>query len=119
MFSSSDRLQALFVEEIYYIWMHWIIKMAFLLFYLRFATRLFKTLVYCTMGLNMLFTIIIWLIGFLQCIPLDALFHPAAHPTVKCLDNSVLAYVPAAFVSHPSSLFGLLRVSNEAADHLY
>jgi hypothetical protein len=98
----SNRPQALFVEEIYYIWMHWVIKTAFLLFYLRFAnTRVFTTLVYCTMGLNTLFAIITWLLYCLQCVPLDAYFHPAAHPTVKCLNRSILAFVPAAFVSYP------------------
>jgi hypothetical protein len=71
--------------------MHWVIKMAFLLFYLRF-------LVYGTMGLNTLFAIITWLLYVLQCVPLDAYFNPAAHPAVKCLDKSILAFVPAAFV---------------------
>lgn len=82
--------------------MHWIIKMAFLLFYLRFVnTKLFRTLVYCTMALNTLTVLTTWSIYCLQCIPLDAYFHPAAHPTVKCLDKSILAFVPAALVSHP------------------
>jgi hypothetical protein len=80
--------------------MHWVIKMAFLLFYLRFAnTRLFRNLVYCTMALNTLTAVTTWTIYCLQCMPLDAYFHPEAHPTVKCLDKSVLAFVPAAFVS--------------------
>jgi hypothetical protein len=79
--------------------MHWVIKMAFLLFYLRFATaKTFKFLVYGTMGLNTLFAIITWLLYVLQCVPLDAYFNPAAHPAVKCLDKSILAFVPAAFV---------------------
>src|SRR6266487_2807371 len=77
--------------------MHWIIKTAFLLFYLRFATKIFRTLVFCTMGLNTIFTLIIWLMYCFQCMPLDAFFNRAAHPTTKCLDNSILAFVPAAF----------------------
>jgi hypothetical protein len=84
--------------------MHWIIKMAFLLFYLRFAAaKVFRTLVYATMGLNTLLTVIIWFIYCFQCIPLDAYFNKAAHPTVKCLDNSILFFVPAAFVGRPKS----------------
>lgn len=100
----ADMSQALFAEEIYYIWMHWVIKMAFLLFYLRFATtRTFRYLVYGTMGLNTIFSLITWLLYVLQCVPLDAVFHPAAHPTAKCIDRSVLAFVPTAFVSlHPN-----------------
>ncbi|CZR51053.1 uncharacterized protein PAC_00928 [Phialocephala subalpina] len=88
---------ALFVEEIYYVWMHWVVKTAFLLFYLRFAVKGFRVLVFCTMGLNTLFTVITWLVYCFQCIPLDAFFNKAAHPEVKCLDNSILAFVPAAF----------------------
>lgn len=98
-FSNIHDSQGLFIEELYYVWMHWVIKMAFLSFYLRFATKLFKKLVYCTIGLNTLFTLIQWLIYCLQCIPLDTFVHPTAHPNVKCLDNSVLAFVPAALVS--------------------
>ena len=96
----ADPFQALFAEEIYYIWMHWVIKMAFLLFYLRFATtRTFRYLVYSTMGLNTIFSTITWTLYVLQCMPLDALFHPAAHPTAKCVDRAVLAFVPTGFVS--------------------
>ena len=80
--------------------MHWVIKMTFLLFYLRLAhTNTFKWLTYGTMGLNTVFTLIIWLIYVLQCVPLDAYFHPQAHPDVICLPTKVLYYVPAALVS--------------------
>ncbi|PBP16768.1 hypothetical protein BUE80_DR012336 [Diplocarpon rosae] len=92
----SKLTTALFVEELYYVLMHWIIKMAFLLFYLRFATKLFRTLVFCTIGLNCAFTVAQWMVYCLQCLPLDTFFHPAAHPTVRCIDNKVLAFLPAA-----------------------
>jgi hypothetical protein len=85
-----------------YSWMHFIIKMAFLLFYLRFATKRFRKLVYCTMAINIVFTLIILLLYCFQCMPLDAFFNPALHPNVKCVHNSVLAFVPAAFVGHLS-----------------
>lgn len=97
-------ITALFVEELYYVLMHWVIKMAFLLFYLRFATKRFRTLVFCTIGINCAFTVIQWLLYCLQCIPIDAFFHPELHPGVKCIDNSVLAFVPAALVSNPLPL---------------
>jgi hypothetical protein len=102
LFTVPNAFQALFAEEIYYIWMHWVIKMAFLLFYLRFATtRTFRYLVYGTMGLNNIFSIITWLLYVLQCMPIDAIFHPAAHPTAKCINRAVLAFVPTGFVSLP------------------
>lgn len=87
--------------------MHWVVKTAFLLFYLRFAVKGFRLLVFCTMGLNTLFTVITWLVYCFQCIPLDAFFNKAAYPEVKCLDNSILAFVPAAFVRPLSHSFGL------------
>jgi hypothetical protein len=51
------------------------------------------------MGLNTIFSIITWLLYVLQCMPLDAIFHPAAHPKAKCVDRAVLAFAPTGFVS--------------------
>ncbi|KAJ5719283.1 hypothetical protein N7493_007738 [Penicillium malachiteum] len=59
----------LFVEEIMYIWMQFIIKTAFLLFYLRLVT-------------NTNFTYTFW--------------DSAAHPGAKCLSTTVTYYVPVA-----------------------
>ncbi|KAL3427511.1 integral membrane family protein [Phlyctema vagabunda] len=87
---------ALFVEELYYVWMHCIIKMAFLLFYLRFATKSFRKLVYCTIAVNVIFTVLQWLLYCFQCVPLKAFFDAASYPNVKCLDNKILAFLPAA-----------------------
>ncbi|KAL2059803.1 hypothetical protein VTL71DRAFT_10187 [Oculimacula yallundae] len=89
-------ITALFVEELFYVLMHWVIKMAFLLFYLRFATKVFRTLVICTIGLNCAFTVAQWLLYCLQCMPIDAFFHPELHPGVQCIDNKILAFLPAA-----------------------
>lgn len=81
-----------------YPWMHCWIKMCFLLFYLRLChERKFVIAVYCVMGYNVVTTIVLWLVYILQCIPLDALLHPSAHPDVKCLAVDVI-YV---FVPYP------------------
>ncbi|KAH6663542.1 hypothetical protein B0J14DRAFT_258505 [Halenospora varia] len=106
----QNLTNALFAEEMIYVWMHWAIKMAFLLFYLRFAIKLFRTLVFWTIGLNTLFTIIIWLIYCFQCIPLSAFFNPTMHPGVKCLKNSILAFVPAAFSIFTDILIVILPI---------
>lgn len=92
--------------------------MAFLLFYLRFATKLFRTLVFCTIGLNTIFTAVQWLLYCLQCIPIDAFFHKAAHPNISCVDNSVLAFLPAALVCPPANFFSFLP-ANSIVDHLH
>ena len=91
--------QGLFAEEIMYTFMHFIIKMAFLLFYLRFATKTFRKLVWVTIGLNSIMTLAILLLYCFQCLPLDAFFNPQNHPNVKCVDNNYLAFIPASFVS--------------------
>ncbi|OKL58121.1 hypothetical protein UA08_06435 [Talaromyces atroroseus] len=89
--------KALFAEEIYYIWMHFTIKMSFLFFYLRIShTRQFTYLVYGTMGLVTTFTIIAWLIYCLQCIPLAAFWDAAAYPDAKCLSTKITYYVAVA-----------------------
>lgn len=83
-----------------YPWMHCWIKMCFLLFYLRLCSeRNFAIAVYCVMAYNIASTIALWLLYGLQCIPLDALFHPAAHPDVKCLPSDVIYFVPYPLVS--------------------
>jgi len=90
----------LFIEEIYYMFTHCVIKMAFLLFYLRLSPETtFRRWVYMAMALNVMFTLTNWLIACLQCIPLDAFFHPAAHPGTKCISQFVTFFVPAFLVS--------------------
>ncbi|KIW88831.1 uncharacterized protein Z519_10315 [Cladophialophora bantiana CBS 173.52] len=90
-------LKVLFAEEIYYIWMHFWIKICFLLFYLRLASaRTFRMLVYCTIGLTAAITVTIWLIYCLQCKPLQAFWYPTLYPTAKCLPSKVTYFVPGS-----------------------
>ncbi|KAI3392596.1 hypothetical protein diail_5470 [Diaporthe ilicicola] len=86
----------LFVEELFYMVTHWTIKMTFLIFYLRLSpNKRFRVWCFATMGLNTAFMVINWLLALLQCIPLDAYFHPAAHPDAKCIDKGVLLLGPS------------------------
>ncbi|KAJ5216800.1 hypothetical protein N7468_009808 [Penicillium chermesinum] len=65
----------LFAEEISYIWMQFIIKTAFLLFYLRLTSST----------------------TFIKgCMPLAAFWDLPAHPNAKCLPKSVTYYVPVS-----------------------
>ncbi|RAH41715.1 uncharacterized protein BO95DRAFT_422195 [Aspergillus brunneoviolaceus CBS 621.78] len=85
----------LFVEEVFYMFVHWTIKQAFLLFYLRLSPdRSFQIKVFSTMVLNTLFTITNWLLAFLQCRPLGAIFHPAEYTNAQCLSTYVVMMVP-------------------------
>ncbi|OCL06105.1 hypothetical protein AOQ84DRAFT_366094 [Glonium stellatum] len=86
----------LFIEEIFYMFTHWTIKQAFLLFYLRLSPQKnFRRMVLGTMVLNTAFTAINWMLAFLQCIPFDAILHAAAHPGAKCINKLVLLIVPS------------------------
>ncbi|KAH6696489.1 hypothetical protein DL95DRAFT_507359 [Leptodontidium sp. 2 PMI_412] len=108
----QNLVHALFAEEIMYSWMHFIIKTAFLLFYLRFAINTFRKLAYATMGINLVFTLATILLYCFQCRPLDAFFNPLNHPDVKCIDNSVLAFVPAAFSIFVDVLIVILPIQS-------
>lgn len=95
----NSELQWLFIEEVYYMLLHWTIKQAFLLFYLRLSPQKgFQIAVYTTMGINTSFTIINWMLAFFQCRPLDALIHPEAHPNAQCLSQYAVMMVPTALV---------------------
>ncbi|KAK8129974.1 hypothetical protein PG999_002354 [Apiospora kogelbergensis] len=58
-------------------------------------TKTFRRLVWATMVLNTAFMIVNWLLAFLQCIPMDAIFHPERHPDAKCIDKNILLMGPS------------------------
>ncbi|KAB2573449.1 hypothetical protein DBV05_g7858 [Lasiodiplodia theobromae] len=87
--------QGLFAIEIYYIWMHFHLKMGFLLFYMRLShVQSFRILIYMAMVCNALCTVGIWVLYCLQCIPLEAFWNPAKYPDTICLNSSVTYFVP-------------------------
>lgn len=98
--TSSSFSQWLFVEEIFYMFTHWTIKMTFLIFYLRLSPdRTFRRCCFATMVLNTACMITNWLLAALQCIPIDAYFNPAAHPEAACINRNVLLMGPFVLVS--------------------
>lgn len=91
-------LRVLIVQEPFYVYLHWIVKMSFLLFYLRLVRTLtFKKFVYASIAINTVMAIIPFTLYFVQCIPLNAFFNPADYPDAKCIPKSVLFYVPSSF----------------------
>lgn len=100
MTSQADSLEKwLFIEELFYMITHWTIKMTFLIFYLRLSpNNTFRITCFVTMGLNTAFMVVNWLLALLQCIPLDAYFHPANHPNAKCISKGVLLLGPSILV---------------------
>ncbi|KAJ4350580.1 hypothetical protein N0V95_004631 [Ascochyta clinopodiicola] len=48
-----EIVKILFIEEVYYYFVHWVVKFAFLVFYLRLSPdKTFRKLVYFGMGTN-------------------------------------------------------------------
>ncbi|KAL1639130.1 hypothetical protein SLS58_008217 [Diplodia intermedia] len=91
--------QGLFAIEIYYVWMHFHLKLGFLLFYLRLShLKSFRVAVYLTMGFNGVVTVGMWLLYFLQCTPLEAFWNPVKYPTPNCLDTKVTYFVPYSII---------------------
>ncbi|PYH91802.1 hypothetical protein BO71DRAFT_401046 [Aspergillus ellipticus CBS 707.79] len=84
-----------FIENIFYMLVHWTLKHAFLLFYLRLSPqRTFQRTVYGAMILNTLVIIANWLLAFLQCRPLEAIFHPTEYLSANCINTYVVTMVP-------------------------
>lgn len=73
--------------------------MSFLFFYLRLSPNAnFQRMVYATMALNTMVTITNWLLAFLQCIPFEAVLHPADYPDAKCIEEDIVLMLPSALV---------------------
>ncbi|KAF7594600.1 hypothetical protein BBP40_008867 [Aspergillus hancockii] len=88
----------LFVIEFVYIFCQWLIKMSFLTFYLRVLSisPVYKKAVYGAMVFTSAQTLAVLLFYGLQCLPLDAFFHPEDHPDAKCIPTPVTLYFPAS-----------------------
>ncbi|KAF1352738.1 hypothetical protein EJ07DRAFT_23355, partial [Lizonia empirigonia] len=91
-----EIIKVLFVEEVYYYFVHWVIKFAFLFFYLRLSPdRTFRRLVYFGMATNIAIFVVNILLACLQCMPFDEILHPGTHPEAKCIPPIVLLVVPS------------------------
>lgn len=100
--------QWLFYEEIFYMFAHLVIKQTFLMFYLRLTpNHRFRRFVYAVMILSAAFTLVNWLLAFLQCIPFDAIFHPELYPNATCMNKYVVLMTPSVLVSrlNPQPIF--------------
>ncbi|KAF1353219.1 hypothetical protein BDV97DRAFT_396067 [Delphinella strobiligena] len=85
----------LFVEEFYYYFEQLLIKMCFLLFYLRFLGKTpARKFIYATMALVYLQVGGTWIFYGLQCRPVDAFLHPELHPNAVCFTTGLAMYAP-------------------------
>ncbi|KAE8145112.1 hypothetical protein BDV25DRAFT_144961 [Aspergillus avenaceus] len=96
--SSSSQLHLLFAIEFVYIFCQWLIKMSFLTFYLRVLSisPVYKKAVWGAGIFTTFQTLVVLLFYGLQCLPLDAFFHPEAYPHAKCIPTPVTLYFPAS-----------------------
>lgn len=78
------------------------IKLSFLLFYMRFlGTTQWRRAIYFTMALVCVQVAGTWVFYGLQCIPIQAYFHPEKYPNAHCLNTGIAYYAPSAAVSIP------------------
>ncbi|KAL7782340.1 hypothetical protein V8C43DRAFT_296088 [Trichoderma afarasin] len=88
-------LKGLLLEEYWYVFMQFAVKMCFLLFFFRLSeTQLFLQFLWAIIGFHMLSTIAIWLLYSLQCRPLKAFYAPELYPDAKCLSTTITYFVP-------------------------
>lgn len=100
-----QSVQLLFTEEIYYVFLHFCIKMSFLLFFLRLSPATgFRRAVWSVIGINIFVTVGVWILYCLQCQPIEAYWNKAKYPDVKCLPFAVSLWLPACAVSLCSNL---------------
>jgi hypothetical protein len=81
--------------------------MSFLFFYRRTlqTTRPFRIAVIITMVLVCLQTGGTWIFYGLQCIPIQAYFHPELYPNAVCISSGLSYYLPSVAVSLTNNLF--------------
>ncbi|EUC28383.1 hypothetical protein COCCADRAFT_41087 [Bipolaris zeicola 26-R-13] len=91
-----EILKWLFVEEVLYYSVHWVIKLAFLVFYLRLSpdSDTFRHAVYFGVGLNTVVWIASVLVACFQCMPFDEIFHPGMHSDAQCINKMILLLGP-------------------------
>ncbi|KAL6150343.1 hypothetical protein ACJQWK_00607 [Exserohilum turcicum] len=112
----------LFIEEIVYYCVHWVIKSAFLLFYMRLSPkRGFRMAIHIAGGFNTAILIInVYVLycialdqasrltcttSFLacfQCVPFEAILKPGSIPGAKCIPTMAVLLVPSILVKLPS-----------------
>ncbi|KAF1911462.1 hypothetical protein BDU57DRAFT_461805 [Ampelomyces quisqualis] len=86
----------LYILPIYYTFMHFIIKNAFLAYYLRLSpNRNFRLWVGVGFGLNMCSFLYALLIVVFQCTPVTAALKTLARLTAQCTDRQFVLYTPA------------------------
>lgn len=94
-FQSLDLLRTAFIEEIVIYGAHSVIKITFLLFYLRLSVDLvFRSLVY--LGFALAFSVFLssLLMTVLQCVPFEKILNPMLHPEVTCIDMRIIMLTP-------------------------
>ncbi|KAF5850522.1 hypothetical protein GGP41_002751 [Bipolaris sorokiniana] len=92
-------LKWLFIEQVAYYSVHWVIKSAFLLFYLRLSTRKPFRIAICIGGaINGTILIINTLMACFQCVPFDEILHPGTHPNAVCINRLAMLIVPSVLI---------------------
>jgi hypothetical protein len=103
--SELTRLQYLYILSIYYTGMHFLIKSAFLTYYLRLSpNRRFRTWIGVGYGLNFGSLIVGLLLLVFQCIPVKAALSTLARLNATCMDRDFVLFAPSSMVLSPQTL---------------
>ncbi|KAG6365789.1 hypothetical protein INS49_007400 [Diaporthe citri] len=85
------------VNQFWYAWLQFSIKMCFLLFYYRLTDRTgFRRWLWAILGFHIVTTIVIAILIGLQAVPLAAVYEPQNYPNAARIDLSVILFVPFA-----------------------
>lgn len=106
--------QYLYILPIYYHFIHFLIKSAFLAYYLRLSpNRTFRLWVGVGFGLVFGSLLIGILILVFQCIPVRAALELIDRLKAQCMDRQFVPYAPAAIVCHLLGHSSLLLTKSE------
>ncbi|KAF5024534.1 hypothetical protein F66182_3297 [Fusarium sp. NRRL 66182] len=94
-FASADLMRTAFMEEIVIYAAHAVIKITFLLFYMRLSPE-YPFRLFIFIGFGLLFSVFIssLLLTVLQCIPFEKILNPMLHPEVTCVDTRTVMLAP-------------------------
>ncbi|KAL5404112.1 hypothetical protein PMIN04_012655 [Paraphaeosphaeria minitans] len=86
----------LFIEELMYYTVHFIIKMSLLTFYLRLSrSPTLRKLIFLGMSFNVAIFLTNLLSAIFQCVPFDEILHPGTHPNAVCINRLALLVAPS------------------------
>ncbi|KAH9867681.1 hypothetical protein IAQ61_008275 [Plenodomus lingam] len=94
-FQSLDLRRISFIEDLVIFGGHFLVKLTFLLFYMRLTSeQIFRILTNTGFVLNSAIILFNILLTVLQCTPFEKILHPTLPPEVKCINARTVTFTP-------------------------